>query len=77
MRQRDHLLFIVLFLGITPAFGGYIDFTVAPFDEINDKSTWSTTIDGVELTLTAYPEGAKFYWDDGEDYRDGIGIHYS
>ncbi len=75
MKSRYLLFTIALFLGMTPAFGGYIDFTVAPFDEINDKSTWSTTIDGVEITLTAYPELATFYWD--EDYRDGLGIHYS
>ncbi len=76
MKSIYLLLPIVLFLGITPAFGGYIDFTVAPFDQIHDQSTWSTTVDGIEITFTAYDSGGplNFYWDDNDGYRDGIGI---
>ena len=54
MKSITLILPIVLFLGIAPAFGGYIDFTVAPFDQIHDQSTWSTTVDGIEITFTAY-----------------------
>ena len=77
MKSRYLLFTIAMFLGITPALGGYIDFTVAPFEQIDNQSTWSTTVDGIEITFTAYPEGATFYWDDNDGYRDGIGIRHS
>jgi len=77
MKSRYLLFTIAMFLGITPAFGGYIDFTVAPFDEIDNQSTWSTTVDGIEITFTAYPEGATFYYDNNSGFKDGLGIVYA
>jgi hypothetical protein len=71
MRLRSLLFVIVLFLGVTPAFGGYIDFTVAPFDSsIDGQTTWtSPTVDGIEITFTAHPDGATLYWDDNAGYK--------
>ena len=75
MRPRYHCLLIVLFLGITPAFGGYIDFTAAPFDSsINYQSSFNIIVDGVDLTFTPYPQpDAKLYWDS----TDGFGVRYA
>ncbi len=74
MRPRYHLLLIVLFLGITPVFGGRIDFTAAPFDSsIDTLSFFDITVDGVYLSFTPAPQPeAELYWDS----EDGFGVRW-
>ena len=74
MRSRYLLFTIALFLGITPAFGGYIDFTAPEFFAIDGVSSWSTTIDGITIDFTAHPAGATFYYDNNSGFKDGLGI---
>ncbi len=83
MKSRYLLFTIVLFLGMTPAFAGYIDFTAAPFDgsTIDYEPYFKISVDNVDLTFTPYPknpldpddpDNALLYWDS----TDGFGVRH-
>lgn len=58
------------------AFPAYIDFTSSQFAPADGQVSFSTTVNGLGVTLTASPSGAVLFWDGvaADDGADGFGI---